>query len=66
MPVGFVVTSLFLVAFFAVQHKYAIVEWVGNIVMVLMLIPFIASGFVKLWRWATRKKVERPFHGGEW
>jgi hypothetical protein len=66
VPVSFVLISLIVVVFVAVQHKYAIVEWVGNIIMVLMLIPFIASVFVKLWRWATRKKIERPFHGGEW
>ena len=66
VPVAFVLSSLVAVAFLAVQHKYAIVEMVGRIVMVLMLVPFIASGFVRLWRWITRKKVERPFHGGEW
>jgi hypothetical protein len=61
VPVTFVIASLAVVGFLAIQHKYAIVEYVGRSVMVLMLIPFIASGFVRLWRLVTRKSVESPF-----
>jgi len=61
VPVTFVIASLAVVGFLAFQHKYAIVEYVGRSVMVLMLIPFIASGFVRLWRLVTRKSVESPF-----